>query len=302
MLFITCLSVMGSLSIIFCYIAFPRLRNANSRIVVSLSIADLGTSTCGAICGEYLFHRSIEDYAPHSTLCVLQASFGTFFSISSVCWLATIAISNYLIVIRKCNPSFKVELVFHIVCWGLPLIPTIYAVATGKFGHYAMLWCGFNEDNVIWQILSLTVFVVPVSIIIVYCYYSIIKYVTHTQKEVSTRFKQIRIDTRAIYRMSGYIANYLLGWFPYFISYIFSYSNPDARFFTLQVIISGLAHSQGITNFLLYCLNRSFILMVKSKISGSRTLSVNISNHRLSSPYSEESINSSMELTEKLSA
>eukprot|EP00026_Physarum_polycephalum_P008068 Phypoly_transcript_08146.p1 GENE.Phypoly_transcript_08146~~Phypoly_transcript_08146.p1 ORF type:complete len:202 (+),score=7.55 Phypoly_transcript_08146:565-1170(+) len=173
------------------------------------------------------------------------------------------------------------EAIFHIVCWGFPLIPALYALANGRLGYYTnILWCSYTEPHSLELIVGLGAFLIPTTIIIMYCYYSIIIHVKQVTKESPQECYQRRVDTRATYRMTAYIANYFVGWFPYFISNVYLYANPTDKFFVLQLLISGVAHCQGITNFFLYCLNKKFIAMVKRRLFEPNLPNINISNHR----------------------
>eukprot|EP00026_Physarum_polycephalum_P007890 Phypoly_transcript_07960.p1 GENE.Phypoly_transcript_07960~~Phypoly_transcript_07960.p1 ORF type:complete len:348 (+),score=-2.03 Phypoly_transcript_07960:515-1558(+) len=269
MFVVTTCSIIASSLIILSYILLPKTRNVSNRIVVSLSIADLGTSLCGPVCADFLLRVNPETLSGASTLCVFQAVTIVYFSLASICWIGVIAVSNFLLIVRKTAPSFRMEMIFHTICWGLPLIPTILALTYSSFGFYDLLWCAYARTHIQVAIACLTIFIVPVLTIIVYCYFSIIWHIRKnrlnlTQQKSFQRSTTPRTDVRATIRMSGFIIIYIITWFPYFITYVVTYTNSTISFFETQVFFSALAHSQGVSNFFLYCMNRDFIHLVHS--------------------------------------
>eukprot|EP00026_Physarum_polycephalum_P014983 Phypoly_transcript_15559.p1 GENE.Phypoly_transcript_15559~~Phypoly_transcript_15559.p1 ORF type:complete len:193 (+),score=12.02 Phypoly_transcript_15559:145-723(+) len=131
-----------------------------------------------------------------------------------------------------------------------------------------MLWCGYDQSHGIEAMVVLATHIVPVLIIIVYCYFAIIlemrrTKLTLTQQlsfQASTAFRK---DRKTIVRMTGFVVIFVITWFPYLISYVVSYSNPKSSFFQEQVFVSALAHSQGLSNLFLYVLNKQFISLLR---------------------------------------
>jgi hypothetical protein len=48
----------------------------------------------------------MREHAEYGSLCQFQAAAITYFALASICWLGTIAVSNYSLVIRRRQPSF----------------------------------------------------------------------------------------------------------------------------------------------------------------------------------------------------
>ena len=140
----TCiLSILGSCLIIFSYVVLVDLRTAARQLLVNLSIADI-IVTLSHLIGLFVnFERFIPHYNPETwnsstidPVCISQAAFTLFGSISSFLW--SMAIALYLIMLTTCkrpNLMKKITLpVLYIVCWGIPAIMIIPNAVKHYFG------------------------------------------------------------------------------------------------------------------------------------------------------------------------
>lgn len=161
-------SIIGSLLIIFTFVAYREVRTVGRAILVFLAIADFLTAV-GYIFGSALFlHYKPDRYYYNSSgnassntydnsyvhLCKFQSFVTTVFPISSFLWTANLSIYFFVtIVLRKVQAAKKLIFFFHITAWGIPLLICIPAVATGWLGpaksHTSVSWCWvrFDADN-----------------------------------------------------------------------------------------------------------------------------------------------------------
>lgn len=141
----TCvLSILGSCLIIFSYVVLVDLRTSARQLLVNLSIADI-IITLSHFIGLFTnFERFIEHYNPEAwntstidPVCISQAAFTLFGSISSFLW--SMAIALYLVMLTTCKkPKVmkKITLpILYIVCWGIPAIMIIPNAVKGYFGY-----------------------------------------------------------------------------------------------------------------------------------------------------------------------
>ena len=161
-------SIIGSLLIIFTFVAFREVRTVGRAILVFLAIADFLTAF-GYIFGSavflhyhpdrYYYHNASENISNYAYnfsssyvhLCKFQSFVTTVFPISSFLWTANLSIYFFVtITLRKVQAAKKLMLIFHITAWGIPLLICIPAVATGWLGpsksHTSVSWCWVRFD------------------------------------------------------------------------------------------------------------------------------------------------------------
>ena len=126
---ITCfLSMFGSATIIFTYVAFDDLRSTSRRLLVFLSIADFGTALANSV-------GMFEQFPDSSPGCKIQASIAIFFSLSSYFWTVHIAVFIYLALVKeRQSGGGPLLVVFHILAWGVPLLIVALAAGFGVLG------------------------------------------------------------------------------------------------------------------------------------------------------------------------
>ena len=147
------LSIIGSSLIILTYFCFKDLRTLARHILVCLSIADFIVATANLIGLLFYYQRfvtvtspsynSSDDYIPKHW-CEVQAAFTVYGTESSILW--TIAVSLYmfvLIVLQKRHWGKNLLLFFHIVCWGVPFVLTLWLGVDGFLGFEHSATPGF---------------------------------------------------------------------------------------------------------------------------------------------------------------
>lgn len=184
---ITCvLSMIGASLIVLSYALIPEIRTKAREILVHLSLMDFMAATAnfaGVVANfdDYLSNSTATDTQYHTinNLCLTQASFAMYGTISSVIWTICIGVYIYLrIMYEGLRIAKRVAYTFYLIAYGIPLIVTLWFSLTGKLG-YARFggsgWCSvilynsttketipFNAifANDLW--IYLTIIIVPV--------------------------------------------------------------------------------------------------------------------------------------------
>lgn len=141
---ITCvLSVAGSVSIILSYVCYKTLRTKAREVIVHISLMDLMAALANFIGIVVNFNALLYTGDDNDTptgnvnnLCIAQAAFAMFGTLASILWTIAIAIYFYAQIMAEDNKmAQRFVYGFYIVCYGLPLLMTIWFGATGKIGH-----------------------------------------------------------------------------------------------------------------------------------------------------------------------
>lgn len=171
----TCiLSFFGSCLIIFSYVALRDLRTAARQLLVNLSIADIIISLSHFVGLFANFERFIDLNSPYLTtnisttdpVCISQAAFTLYGSVSSFLW--SMAIAFYLVLLSVFS-AYRKEVclkkilipILYIVCWGVPIMLIIPNVIEHHFGFtlavdvgeshmliYYSIACLFRRENI----------------------------------------------------------------------------------------------------------------------------------------------------------
>ena len=161
---VTCsLSIMGSLVIILTYILIRDIRSKARELLVHLSIMDLTFTTANLIglllpYDKYLFHRpSGHEHDNYERVCKAQAFFAVYGTIGSILWTLGLAVYLYYrIVSRDPRVTKRVVMVLYVVCYVLPLHPSLWLLLRGHYGYPASAdesggWCtvliGSDEEE-----------------------------------------------------------------------------------------------------------------------------------------------------------
>ncbi len=177
---VTCvLSMIGALLIILSYILIRDIRTKAREILVNLSLMDFMAAAAnfiGVVTNLYEGKDSIE-----KNLCVAQASVAMYSTLSSVMWTICVAVYVFLrIMLEDSKVAQRSVYGFYVICYGLPLIMTLWFAFTDKLGvdtfhNGGSSWCSlrvntFNEviGNDIW--IYLTIILVPIIFISLHFY------------------------------------------------------------------------------------------------------------------------------------
>ena len=136
----------GAILIILSYILIKELRTKAREILVNLSLMDFMVAAAnftGVVANfdQYLVDKTHIKY-PEPTynvvehVCVAQASFAMYGTHSSILWTIAIAVYIYLVIMYDKAPVVRRSTyAFYVICYGLPLISTLWFSLTGKLGY-----------------------------------------------------------------------------------------------------------------------------------------------------------------------
>lgn len=144
---VTCISsIIGSGAIILTYICFPDIRTLARQLLVNLSIADF-TTALSILVGLLVFYDKLLDGNPsvgYQRACLAQGVFAVFATQSSILWTIAIAVYMFaIIVLKKPSVGKKVAVVSYVVCWGIPLVLTVWLAVDGFLGYETAATPGF---------------------------------------------------------------------------------------------------------------------------------------------------------------
>ena len=193
---ITCvLSMFGAILIALSYLLIKEIRTKAREILVHLSFMDFMVATANFVgvvvnFDQYLSDTNHKQYSERTynivnTVCVTQASFAMYGTLASILWTIAIAAYIYLRVMFDKKPvARRAVYAFYVICYGLPLIMTLWYSIKGKLGYTrygGSGWCSlvltdahrvYPLDallgNDMW--LYLTIVLVPVIYVSLYFY------------------------------------------------------------------------------------------------------------------------------------
>ena len=115
------LSIIGSLIIIACYVAFKDMRTVGRKLLVYLSVADFLTAFGNFLGIMWYYSRDGMSESGVKWFCEFHAALTFFSSISSFLWTVAIALHLYICVVKKdAHTADKLVPGFHVVCWVIP--------------------------------------------------------------------------------------------------------------------------------------------------------------------------------------
>ena len=188
---ITCvLSMFGAILIVLSYLLIKEMRTKARELLVHLSFMDFMVATANFVGVVVNFDQyAPERYSNHSyivdCLCVTQASFAMYGTLGSILWTIAIAVYIYFrIMFNKKPVARRAVYTFYVICYGLPLIMTLWYSSSEKLGYSrygGSGWCSlvlthsknaYPLDallgNDMW--LYLTIFLVPVIFVSLHFY------------------------------------------------------------------------------------------------------------------------------------
>ena len=140
---VTCaLSIIGSLAIILSYIFIREIRSKARELLVHLSIMDLMYTTANFVGlilpyeTHLLRHPSGPEYRNYKRLCEAQAFFAVYGTIGSILWTLGLAVYLYYrVVSHDYRITKRVVMVLYVVCYLLPLYPSLWLLVRGHLGY-----------------------------------------------------------------------------------------------------------------------------------------------------------------------
>ena len=178
------LSMIGALLIILSYILIRDIRTKAREIIVNLSLMDFMAAASNFI-GVVSNLARIATADPQNTvinnLCIAQASFALYGTISSILWTICVAVYVFLrILLENSKVAQRAVYGFYVVCYGVPFIMTLWFSLTGKLGvdpYGGSGWCSIKVyDNLLNPIFGndiwiyMTIILVPLIFISLHFY------------------------------------------------------------------------------------------------------------------------------------
>ena len=139
---VTCaLSMFGSVLIILSYCIVPGIRTKGREILVNLSIMDFVAAAANGTGIAVNFDQylgNVSDNSSHDVMnrvCVTQAVFAQYGTVSSILWTISLAVYIYFcVMVTNKKIAFRSVYVFYVLSYGLPAFVSIWYIATGKLG------------------------------------------------------------------------------------------------------------------------------------------------------------------------
>ena len=253
------LSVLGSLFIIISYCLFRRSRKFSRRILLYLTVADLGASLGWLLSGvESKIHLPTSP----TNVCIVQGYLLQFFYLSSFIWTACFAWHLFQLIWIKNRRAYKLEWRYHFLSWGIPGCMCIYfAVRQSLLKQPSMgytrdrPWCwisssvDYKADAFGWE--QFAFFYIPLVIILMFnlsIYFCLIRRLHNNLSSLEYKIRQ---------RLLLYIAVFvfLTGWG--LANRIFQFFNPGGipnRFLLSMDALCGPL--QGFCNAVVYGINQ----------------------------------------------
>ena len=138
---VSLLSMIGAVLIVLSYICISSIRTKSREILVHLSLADFGVG-CANFIGvivdfdQYITSCQLnEDKSCKNLehLCTTQAFFAGFSTVASILWTLALSVYIYLLVVHEHRKLHSKAVYFcYVLCWGLPLLISLWLVLTGR--------------------------------------------------------------------------------------------------------------------------------------------------------------------------
>jgi len=129
-------SLIGEIFIITSYYFFPKLRKFSFKLVLFMSLADVGATL------SYFLGDPKND---GSVICGLQAWGEQMFQLSSMLWSTAIALTLYRAVVSH-KETDELMKYLHLLCFGLPFFLSFMPLTTDDYGTTGA-WCWIKSDE-----------------------------------------------------------------------------------------------------------------------------------------------------------
>jgi hypothetical protein len=174
LLFTNGFSMIGCLTVFFFLIVRNRYDRTCLQKPVNQILLYISFSTC--IASFMLTFGYVKDGTP---ICIAQGIINNIFSLSSIMWTSVQSILFYSIAVLE--KPYKLTLIFHIICWGIPLLSTFLIYTTNRIGTpNGVGWCfiASNPDSpywgaIFWNFLSFYAWIIISELIMIYCLTSV---------------------------------------------------------------------------------------------------------------------------------
>lgn len=227
-------TLLGSFFIVVSYLIFKEIRHFQLRLIFCLAIADVFTSIVFIL----NLHVDLSQYIA----CEILAAGLQYFELASALWAFCIAFVLDQ-VIRANNYNVEnYEKLFHVGCWGVPLITIILSEVQHLFINTG-LWCWLSNEH--YGLYRWLYFYGPLVLILIYVLvvYALVSKKIRSQMRLSVMAGQ-RTETSIQQTFRWYIIGWIICWVPALIDRVQGVFDPDHPIFALSAVHAFFAHSQ----------------------------------------------------------
>ena len=255
-LVISMLSLMGSIFIIICYIAFKHLRKFAFTLVMILSVTDVLNQTMDFLQPTAAELDYMESSNTVSTECYVQAIGNSIFELASVLWTTAIAATLYMFIfLRMTSDAVESKLKYmFLFCYGLPLILGLLPLINNAYGPSgAWCWIKTNAGFEYWQFIQ---FYGPLWIAIIFNTFvyvrtwRLLRRIYETSNGNDETYQRLR---GVMQRLQMYPFILIIVWLFASINRLYEAFSPGGnQIFALYLLQRACSSSQGLLNALAY--------------------------------------------------
>jgi len=195
-------SIIGTSCIILTFICIDKSVRKSHWVLFWLSVSDFFASVSSIFAGFLGLTGTISK--PSEWLCYFQACLIHGSNLASFLWTACIVV-KMLLQYHGLDRLQHENIIFHSICWGIPLIQIIWLSSIKEWGDNGTDWCWINGDRNPYRLT----FYGPLVIIIIFCAISVITVFVRLPKPHS---KEERKTRRIILNMAMYPLVLVLCW------------------------------------------------------------------------------------------
>lgn len=252
---ISMFSLVGSIFIIICYIAFKHLRKFAFTLVMILSVTDVLNQAMDFLQPSAAELDTMEATNIVTTECYVQAIGNSIFELASVLWTTAIAATLYMFIFLRMTPD-AVESKFRymfLFCYGIPVILGLLPLSNNAYGPSgAWCWIRTNKGFEYWQFIQ---FYGPLWIAIIFNTFVYVRtwrllrriYETNSgNDETYQRLKGV------MQRLQMYPFILLIVWVFASINRLYEAFSDGKQIFALYLLQRAFSSSQGLLNAIAY--------------------------------------------------
>jgi len=257
-LFTSLLSLIGTSLVLLSFFIFRGYRKRVNRLVAALSLTDFMSSLTFVISACVW----LKNGPSTGSLCLYEAWSLEFFVTAAAFWALCISIYLFLRVIYGKTWKWRLEIAFHVISWGVPLILSIPPFfGPPKYGP-AGVWCWITADPVYsrWVLYYMYIFAIMVIICIIY---GILIYYIKKRLQSKEQENDLR---KVIVRVAAYPLAFVIVWVPGLINRMQNSIDPTNQYLSLFFLHLFFVPLQGFLNALAYGWNENLLKRYKRLI------------------------------------
>lgn len=233
------------------YRKFRKIHHASMRYVAVLALANL-LSYAPSFFGPQT--------DTSSAMCQSQAFLFLLFQLSSIFWTVALSLTLLIIVYRPFADVSDYSRGWHVLCWGVPLILSITALATRRLGDAPGAFCFFLEPIDEFIFFWLWLWIAFVLFLVVYVLArKRLSELSRTELSVTAQKNLLDRGNRAVRRLGPYPLLLFVVWLVPSIIRFYEFAHPDSYVFWAHVVVVILIRMQGVGNAFLYGANKKLI-------------------------------------------